>query len=180
MGDVVRATFWRHNGRKATPSIFVGIDPGANGSVVVIDIGGCLWGVVRLAGDDDAARDEQARKVAGVFRAIKQASEPCVACIETTFAPRRAKGYAAMRLGESRGILIGLAIGCGLPPLCEVAASVWQRDLGVLTGGKKKVTRDRAAELFPEHPHVTNADADGLLIAEWTRQQFAPVETWRR
>jgi hypothetical protein len=58
-----------------------------------------------------------------------------------------------------------------------VAPSKWQRKMGCLSGGDKKVTREKAIELFPKvNIHgsgvraPTHAVADALLIAEYGRK----------
>ena len=60
-----------------------------------------------------------------------------------------------------------------------VAPSKWQRRMGCLSGGDKKVTREKAIELFPEvsiHGRgakpPTHAVADALLIAEYGRLTY--------
>lgn len=50
----------------------------------------------------------------------------------------------------------------------EVAPGVWQRKMGCLSGGDKKVTYRKAQELFPQIK-ITHAIADAILIAEYAR-----------
>ena len=57
-----------------------------------------------------------------------------------------------------------------------VAPAVWQKAMGCLSGGDKKVTREKAIELFPKVSikgsgtrAPTHAVADALLIAEYGR-----------
>ena len=56
-------------------------------------------------------------------------------------------------------------------PFIEIAPKVWQKKLGCLTGGDKKVTRGKAQQLFPLVDPVTNAIADAMLLA-WSARVF--------
>lgn len=48
-----------------------------------------------------------------------------------------------------------------------VKPQVWQGFLGCMTGGNKNVTKEKAKQLFPDHPRITHAIADAMLIAEY-------------
>jgi crossover junction endodeoxyribonuclease RuvC len=78
-----------------------------------------------------------------------------------------------MHYGSLRTALISASIGFE-----TVAPSKWQRELGCLSGGDKKVTRAKAQEMFPVVSIAgsgvkppTHAVADALLIAEYGRRQ---------
>lgn len=77
--------------------------------------------------------------------------------------------------GMLRMALIAASIGFE-----TVAPGVWQRAIGCLSGGDKKVTRAKAQEMFPSVHIVgrgdkapTHAIADALLIAEYGRRKHA-------
>lgn len=70
------------------------------------------------------------------------------------------------RYGSIRGVLAALQL-----PFDEVAPMVWQRDLGCLSRGDKRVIHRRAQEIFPEVA-VPPALADALLLAEWGRRRL--------
>ena len=69
-----------------------------------------------------------------------------------------------------QGILIGLVTAAELPFEFVVPAK-WQRAMGCLTKGDKKVSYRKAQELFP-HVKVTHWNADALLIAEYARRTY--------
>ena len=69
-----------------------------------------------------------------------------------------------MSYGLLRGILTALLI-----PFETVRPQVWQKAMGCLSKGDKRVTKAKAQQLFPELP-VTHAVADALLIAEYGRR----------
>jgi len=54
-------------------------------------------------------------------------------------------------------------------PFQAIAPGVWQRNMGCLSGGDKKVTYRKAQELFPKI-RITHAIADACLIAEYARR----------
>jgi hypothetical protein len=64
-----------------------------------------------------------------------------------------------------------MALLCAGIPVEEVTPQRWQKTLGCLTGGDKKVSKARAQQLFPSSK-VTNYVADALLIAHYGRLQL--------
>ena len=69
-----------------------------------------------------------------------------------------------MQYGFCRAMLIAHSFS-----FREVAPGVWQRKMGCLSGGDKKVTYRRAQELFP-NIKITHAIADACLLAEYARR----------
>jgi Holliday junction resolvasome RuvABC endonuclease subunit len=62
-----------------------------------------------------------------------------------------------------------MALMCAGIPVEEVTPQRWQKALGCLTHGDKKVSKARAQQLFPGIK-ITNYIADALLIAEYGRR----------
>jgi len=80
-----------------------------------------------------------------------------------------------VNFGGIRMALISAGIGFE-----TVTPQKWQRAMGCLSGGDKKVTRAKAQELFPEVSisgggmrSPTHAVADALLLAEYGRRVHA-------
>lgn len=73
-----------------------------------------------------------------------------------------------MPLVQSWGVLWGILTALRIQRQ-QVAAADWQKAIGCLTKGDKKVSYRKAQELFPE-TKVTHWNADALLIAEHCRR----------
>ena len=56
-------------------------------------------------------------------------------------------------------------------PFEYVTPVVWQRYLKCMTKGDKKVSRQKAQELYP-HLKITHAIADALLIGEYLKRTY--------
>lgn len=97
------------------------------------------------------------------------------AYIEKVAAHPKHGTIAGFKLGRSYGFLRGCLVALKIP-FEEVHPGVWQRSLGCLSGGDKKVTRQRAQNLFP-HNKVTHKVADALLIMEFGRRLRSKQET---
>jgi len=152
--------------------IFIGVDPGKEGAVAVLNADGCI---------------EELRDMVEVETGL--AVEPLIphayfACVEAQHAfPKIAASTnfkMGLGLGFWRGVFKALAI-----PYEEVAASKWQRLIcGALP--KEKRQRKRAiaewahrrwptAELFGPKGGLRDGRSDALCIAEYARRQLAPV-----
>lgn len=77
---------------------------------------------------------------------------------------------SAFSFGKSYGFLRGVLTASKIP-FDEVSPQKWQKALGCLSGGDKRVTRAKAQQLFP-NIKVTHAIADCLLIAEYARRTY--------
>ena len=67
--------------------------------------------------------------------------------------------------GNLKGILNTLNIKYEL-----VTPQTWQKKLNCLTKGDKKVSKEKAQQLFPKIKKITDQTADALLIAEYGRR----------
>jgi hypothetical protein len=77
---------------------------------------------------------------------------------------------SAFKFGKDTGILEGMLMAHKIP-LIRVTPGTWQRALGCLTKGDKKITRTRAQEWYPELK-ATHQTADAILIAEYGRRKY--------
>ena len=127
----------------------IGIDPGKSGATVWFD-----GETVEFIKHTETERDIWDFLLANDASSIlleKVASMPGQG-VKSTFAFGQSYGFL-------RGILIAREIS-----FRTIRPVEWQRKLGCLSKGDKKVTRAKAQELFPAIK-VTHAIADALLIA---------------
>jgi Holliday junction resolvasome RuvABC endonuclease subunit len=152
----------------------IGIDPGARGGVAVIDVEANLPVLaVPLTGTD--------ADIATFIRCTAETYE-CTAFIEqpsavpnAMHAPKLPKKFMVgivkshAKLTENFGMLWGMLVSFAVPRE-RVTPNTWQKALKCQTGGDKKITKQKAEELFPA-TRVTHLVADALLIAEYGRRQ---------
>ena len=160
---------WYANANNA-PAFFLAGDPGANGAIVVLGRAGRVVQRIRLAKSIPPV-------VANSLQDLHMLRSEMICGVEEIHAnPRSA--YASMRLGEERGLIVGILAGVGLPSPYEIKPTAWQTDMACKTGGDKGVTRFRANQLCLNRPEIndgidwTDADADAYLMAEWMRRIF--------
>lgn len=139
--------------------IVLGVDPGQSGAIVRISQSGAI----------------ECCKLCDTEREISDwlftVGNPCHAFIERV-AARPGQGVSSMfKFGQGYGTVRGLLTALRIP-FEEVTPQKWQKEMGCLSKGDKRVTRARAQQLFP-NVKVTHSIADALLIAEWGRRQLA-------
>lgn len=147
--------------------LFLGIDPGMNGGLSIVDRCGIIV--------DATPMPDTERDIADYFKEF--APRIHMAHIEAVHSmPKQGIASAfkfGMGLGGLRMALVAFSI-----PFEAVTPQVWQRRIGTLLSGrtltsgktaKKNGTKARAQELFPGHK-ITHKIADSLLIAEDCRR----------
>lgn len=137
---------------------YIGIDPGKSG------------GVAMLIGDTTltlSLKDKTEGEIAKWLVENTMDCE-CFAILERVRSSPQMGVASAFTFGWVYGAMRGMLAGIGIP-FDEVLPSAWQKSLGCLTGGDKKVSKDRAQQLYPD-VKVTNYVADALLIAEYARR----------
>jgi hypothetical protein len=152
--------------------IFIGVDPGVSGGVAAIGAGG--W-IVQTYPMPRTPRD-----IVDVFEKlviIGQDAGGARATLERVASSPQMGVKSAFTFGESFGGL-RMALASARIPYDEVAPSTWQRFLGCVSGGDKKVTKARAQQLFPRVT-VTHWMADALLLAEYGRRQERGLQAIR-
>ena len=162
--------------------IYLGVDPGAAGSIAVLSGEYPRQGVTTLLLSNNTERQvwEWLRRIPTDFGI--QAGQPFqwFAMLEKVggYLPGSAGniGSAMFNFGRSYGFLRGCMVAVGVP-FAEVIPAVWQRALGIPARRKteiksrwKRRLRQHAEQLFPGFP-VTQAAADALLLAEYCRQR---------
>jgi len=134
----------------------IGIDPGKNGGIGVIDNGDASayklpatprdrWGLISSLSVDDP-----------------------FALIERSTSSPQMGVKSAFTFGEGYGSLIAMLIAAGIPH-DTVTPNKWMASLNCRTGGDKNVTKAKAQALFP-NLRITHSIADAILIAEYARR----------
>ena len=139
--------------------IFLGIDPGKTG------------GISRHNGSDVSACKFTDCTPADMYKLIHEFSRgQCVALIEKVHSMPKQGVKSSFTFGKNYGMLL-MALTALEIPFEYVSPAVWQRYLKCKTGGDKKITRQKAQELFP-HLKITHAIADALLIGEYYKRTY--------
>jgi hypothetical protein len=148
-------------------ALALGIDPGVKGAIA--------WATPRGIGVRSMPDTEGGITV--FLRELCQLDEPSRFCAIELQTPRptiwKRNGVTQRSILAStvklvanfsyiKGCLSSLDI-----PFEEVSPVVWQRRLGSLTGGDKRVSKRRAEKLFPEMGTIAKDRADALLLLEW-------------
>ena len=158
--------------------LFLGVDPGTKGSIGAVDSEGRYVDAIRFS----------QRTWADVFQWLEDlGARPAHAMIERVGAMPKQGVASTFTFGRAAGIIEGLIIASRIP-YSFVAPAVWQRRMGCLSKGDKRVTKARAEALWPvarrrtlETAHgcltpkygMSMEEADGCLIAEYGRIVFA-------
>ena len=139
----------------------IGIDPGKNGGIALLQRDGSVVDVVKMPATDADIRD--------LLDEWTSEGIPTHAVLERVRSSPQMGVVSAFTFGQGYGAL-RMALACAEIPYEEVTPAKWQGALGCRTKGDKNVTKRKAQELFPS-VKVTHAIADALLIAEWGRRQ---------
>lgn len=142
--------------------LFVGIDPGANGAIAVLDSIGRPIITIKLK---DATPHDVWKQCTEHF-ALRQG--PVYAVLEKVASSPQMGVCSAFSFGAVAGMLRAFLVA-GDVPFEEVSPSKWQGALNCRTKGEKNVSKAKAQELFPM-VKVTHANADALLLAEYARK----------
>lgn len=141
-------------------TLFLGIDPGANGAAVLITHAQQVENVFRFKGATE-------KDISDWFAQESQYLD-LFAVLERVHAMPKQGVASTFKFGMSYGFLRGMLISYGVA-FEAITPGVWQRKLGCLSGGDKNKTKAKAQELFP-HTKWTHATADAVLISEFCRR----------
>ena len=140
--------------------ITIGIDPGKNGGIAVIDEKG------------DADADKMPETLQDLYELLNSFSVGydgnCRAYIEQVHSSPQMGVKSAFTFGNGFGHLEMALTACGIP-FERIRPQAWQKALGCMTKGDKNVSKRRAQELFPTLK-IIHSTADALLIAEYGRR----------
>ena len=149
-------------------SVYIGIDPGANGGLATISTWNTL--VVKAYSFGRISMVD----IAGILE-DNWSTGATHALIELVHAMPGQGVTSMFNFGHNFGMLEGLLIGAGIP-YDRVTPQKWQKEFGLyrLPDETKTAKKNRhkalAKELFPTL-NITHATADALLIAEYCRRQ---------
>ena len=139
--------------------LYMGIDPGYSGAIVVIDHKGQFIDSVRLSETEHDISDF-----------IDEYSEHVQAAVLEKVSAMPRQGVAStFKFGTSYGFCRGLLV-CHRVRFEAVPPGTWQRAMGCLSKGDKNVTKAAAQRLFPGEK-VVHATADAMLLAEFARRK---------
>lgn len=139
--------------------IYLGIDPGASGAIAAI------WG------DEPPMFCKLKETEHDASNWLRQFPlDDCVTTIELVHAMPKQGVTSTFKFGRSYGFLLGLLTAHRIP-YQFVRPLVWQKAMGCLTKGDKRVTKAAAQRLFPDIK-ITHANADALLLAEYCRRTW--------
>lgn len=144
-------------------AIFMGVDPGQSGAIAWIDETGRNYEAWKL-------RDRTIREICDAMAT----DLVDFAYVERVSAMPKQGVSSTFKFGENYGILQACLVADNIP-FERVTPAKWQAALNCRSGGNKNITKQRAAELFPD-VKVTHAIADALLIAEYCRRQRLAIE----
>jgi Holliday junction resolvasome RuvABC endonuclease subunit len=138
----------------------IGIDPGANGGIAVIDELG------------HAYADKMPETLQDLYEHFDSLNVSHTgdrrAYIEQVHSSPQMGVKSAFTFGNGFGHLEMALTACGIP-FERIRPQAWQKALGCMTKGDKNVSKRRAQELFPTLK-ITHSTADSLLIAEYGRR----------
>jgi hypothetical protein len=136
--------------------IIVGIDPGKTGAATFLSDNG---EVVVTAEYDKLTPHE----IVDVFHTYSAAIKKVY--IEYVASRPKQGVKSAFTFGANFGFWRGIVTALKLP-YETVTPGTWQRAMGCLSKGNKKITKAKAQQLFPTIK-ITSNTADSILIAEY-------------
>lgn len=136
----------------------IGVDPGANGCIAVIDSRGQILDWLNL-------KDKTEHDIANWLQEYDCSSE---AVIERVSSSPQMGVVSAFSFGRSYGFLRGLLVAMRIK-LREVSPAVWQKEMQCRSGGDKNLTKAAAQKLWPSNK-FTHANSDATLLAEYGRR----------
>lgn len=136
-------------------SVYLGIDPGKTG--------GLAWKWDGIGKMEALKMPDTERDIFNLFEQIAQStSGEAYAIIEAVHAFPGQGVTSSFTFGRGYGFLRGCLIGLDYA-FDQVTPAKWQRAMGCLTKGDKKITKAKAQQLCP-HLKVTHATADAILL----------------
>ena len=161
--------------------LYLGIDPGGDGGLAIIDERKSIWGLSRY-------RDVEAPKFLSSFIGEGKIRT----CIEDVHAVQGSGAKSTFNFGYNTGKVTGMIImfyvwnNLDLNDFTKVIPQTWKDDMGISLGihaskeEKKEASIQLAKELFPcvdlRPNKLCKNDHDGiaeaLLIAEWNRRRY--------
>lgn len=146
---------------------FIGIDPGINGGIALIERGQVLaWRMPPTEKDVKKLLDD-----------IQYDTDDKTFClIEEVHSMPGNSARSMFTFGQNYGMLRAMLIASYIP-FETVTPTVWQKEFGLTNRKisktkKKNKHKAKAQELFPTIDPMTHALADALLIAEYAKRKY--------
>tara|TARA_Y100000401_G_C8312323_1_gene220490 strand:+ start:280 stop:729 length:450 start_codon:yes stop_codon:yes gene_type:complete len=146
---------------------FIGIDPGINGGIALIERGRVLaWRMPPTEKDVKKLLDD-----------IQYDTDDKTFClIEEVHSMPGNSARSMFTFGQNYGMLRAMLIASYIP-FETVTPTVWQKEFGLINRKisktkKKNKHKAKAQELFPTIDPMTHALADALLIAEYAKRKY--------
>jgi len=136
---------------------FLGIDPGKNGGLAIVNSLGRLCDAVGFKNLTETDINDWMLAYPYSLALLEKVHSMPKQGVKSTFT-----------FAQSYGLLRGVLVANNLKREF-VPPQVWQKALGCMTKGDKNVTKAKAQELFPNRK-ITHAIADACLIAEYARR----------
>ena len=140
--------------------LYIGIDPGRNGGIAVLK-----GKIVHTLNSLGRFNDYQ---ISEWLYELSEDDEPNLCVMEKVHSSPQMGVVSAFTFGAEYGRMRALC-HYAMSFFIEVSPQTWQKNMECMTKGDKNVTKTMAQELFPD-VHVTHANADALLIAEFCRR----------
>ncbi len=161
--------------------VYVGIDPGASGGIVVLD-GDCV-AIHKMPETDkrlyELIRDISSFKVDSYVHVMCEKVWGHIGGGEGEKGGGASNGSAMFKFGKNYGSICMALVACGLHNTEYVTPQVWQEGVGAI--GKRKGEKKqqfkarlkiRAQSLFPNSTGITLGVSDAMLIAWYCRWRF--------
>jgi len=144
--------------------LYMGIDPGQSGAVVVIAEDGACEGRIKLS-----------NTAADIAESVMEWGPDVFMCMFERVHSMPGQGVAStFKFGTSFGFCMGL-LAAGKIRHEMTTPRQWQTRMKCLTGGDKNVSKTAAQRLFPKDK-ITHAFADAYLLAEYARRHSLGIE----
>lgn len=143
---------------------FLGIDPGANGAMVFMNITGDILDVFNFKDMTDRDIIDALRH----YMTFTDNAEPIKAYIEKVHAMPKQGIASTAKFMDGAGFLRGIIAGHDIA-YEYVTPQAWQKYMGSQTKGDKNITKAKAQQLWPQR-RWTHANADAALICEYGRR----------
>lgn len=142
----------------------MGVDPGVDGGIAVLDEHG---GVAFVRGLRNDMTEDEALEIAYAATTALLKCGGWEGYFEKVQHMTGDGGKGSHTFGYIKGVLRGALKARGVV-LRDVPPQLWQAKMDCLTGGDKNVSKRRAIQLFPGIK-ITHAVADALLLALYGR-----------
>ena len=144
--------------------LYMGVDPGQSGAIVVIDRDGACKGRIKLS---ETATD--------IADAVAGWSPDVYICMFEKVHSMPGQGVSStFKFGTSFGFCMGLLTSAKVR-YEMVTPHTWQMRMKCKTGGDKNITKAAAQRLFPGDK-ITHAFADAYFLAEYARRHALGIQ----